>query len=76
MNIKILGTGCANCHKLEENVKKAIIESAVEVEIVKIEEIKEIMRYGVMNMPALVIDEKVVVSGRVPGSEEIKKLIA
>jgi small redox-active disulfide protein 2 len=75
MIIKILGMGCARCHKLEENTKKAAEDLGIEVEILKVDEIQEIMQYGVMNMPALVIDEKVAVSGRVPDTEEIKKLI-
>jgi small redox-active disulfide protein 2 len=75
MIIKILGMGCANCHKLEENTKKAVKDLGIKVEILKVDEIQDIMPYGVMNLPALVIDERVVASGRVPDAEEIKKLI-
>jgi small redox-active disulfide protein 2 len=75
VNIKILGMGCAKCRKLEENAKKAVKDLGIEVEILKVDEIQNIMPYGAMNLPALVIDEKVVVSGRVPDASEIKKLI-
>jgi len=76
MNIKILGTGCPNCQKLEVNTKQALEEIKSEVKIEKVTEISEIMNYGVMGMPALVIDEKVVVSGRIPDIEEIKTFLS
>ena len=75
MIIKILGTGCSNCKKLEENTRKAVEELGIEATIEKVTDIKEIMKYGVMNTPALVVDEKVKTMGRVPTSEEIKKYI-
>jgi len=74
MTIKILGSGCPNCQKLEENTKKAIKE--LELKDVKIEhiyEIDKIVEYGVMTTPAIVIDEKVIAAGRIPEVEEIKK---
>ena len=75
MIIKILGMGCSNCktlHKLaEEMTKKLNIEATFE----KVEDIKKIMAYGVMRTPALVINEKVKVFGRIPNKEEIKKYI-
>ena len=75
MIIKILGTGCSNCKKLEENTKKAVEELGIEATIEKVTDIKDIMKYGVMKTPALVVDEKVKTMGRVPTSEEIKKYI-
>lgn len=75
MNIKILGTGCVNCKKLEENTKKAIEELGIEASIEKVQDFKAILGYGVMKTPALVVDEKVKVMGRVPTSEEIKKYL-
>jgi len=75
MIIKILGTGCSNCKKLEENTRKAVEELGIEATIEKVTDIKEIMKYGVMKTPALVVDEKVKTMGRVPTSEEIKKYI-
>ncbi|MDF2671797.1 MAG: hypothetical protein K0R09_62 [Clostridiales bacterium] len=75
MIIKVLGTGCANCKKLEENTKKAVEELGIDAQIEKVEELKAILGYGVMKTPALVVDEKVKVMGRVPTSEEIKKYL-
>lgn len=75
MLIKVLGTGCANCKKLEENTKKAVEELGIEATIVKVQDYKDILAYGVMKTPALVVDEKVKIMGRVPSSEEIKKYL-
>lgn len=75
MEIKILGMGCSNCKKLEANAKEAVKELNAEAKIIKVEDIKEIMKYGVMRTPALVINEKVKVSGKVCSVDEIKKYI-
>lgn len=75
MVIKILGLGCANCKKLEANAKQAAKELGFDAEIIKITEIPEIMSYGVMNMPAIVVDEKVVSAGRVLNVDDIKKIL-
>ncbi|HAV92444.1 TPA: hypothetical protein DCW38_04605 [candidate division WOR-3 bacterium] len=75
MKIEILGTGCPKCKKLEENTRKAVEELKIDAEIVKITDIKEIMKYKVMLTPALVVDGKVVLSGRVLSSEGIKPLL-
>lgn len=75
MIIKVLGSGCANCKRLEENTRKAVEELGLNVTIEKVTDFKEIMKYGVMKTPALVVDEKVKVSGRVPTSEDIKKYL-
>ncbi|SHH97321.1 thioredoxin family protein [Sporanaerobacter acetigenes] len=74
MIIKILGVGCSKCEKLEKNVKKAVEELGIEATVEKVEDLKEIVSYGVMTSPALVIDEKVVFAGKVPSTKEIKKL--
>jgi small redox-active disulfide protein 2 len=76
MNIKILGTGCPNCQKLEANTKQALEELKLEAKIEKIIEIQDIMSYGVMGTPALVVDEKVEVSGRIPDISEIKTILS
>lgn len=76
MNIKVLGTGCAKCKKLYAEAEKAIASSGKAVELVKVEKIDEIMKYGVMMTPALVIDEEVKTSGRLPNSSEIAGWIA
>jgi small redox-active disulfide protein 2 len=73
MIIKVLGSGCASCKKLEENTRKAVEELGIEATIEKVEDFKKIMAYGVMKTPALVVDEKVKIMGRVPSAEEIKK---
>ncbi len=75
MTIKILGSGCANCKKLQAIIEEVIKEMGVEASIEKIEEIQKIMGYGVMRTPAIVINEKVKAFGRIPNKEEIKKFI-
>ena len=75
MKIEILGTGCAKCKTLYENVKKAVEEIGIEAEIVKVEDIPSIMKYGVMSTPALVVDGKVLFSGKVASAGEIRGLL-
>lgn len=75
MEIKILGTGCSNCKKLEANAKEATKQLNMNVEITKVEDIKEIMKYGVMRTPAIVVNEKVKMFGKVCTVDEIKKYI-
>ncbi|WP_430809349.1 MULTISPECIES: thioredoxin family protein [unclassified Carboxylicivirga] len=75
MEIKVLGTGCAKCTSLEDVTRKAVEEKGISANIEKVEDIMQIMTYGVMTTPALVIDGKVVVKGRVPSLEEIKELL-
>ncbi len=72
MIIKILGTGCAKCKKLEQNAIKAA--EGMDVEVQKVTDLNQIMDYGVMMTPALVIDEKVVSAGKVLSSKKIKGL--
>ncbi|AFM40618.1 small redox-active disulfide protein 2 [Desulfosporosinus acidiphilus SJ4] len=75
MEIKILGSGCANCKKLEANAKAAIAEIGIDASITKVEDIKEVMKYGVMRTPGFVINEKVKSYGKVLSVAEIIKLI-
>jgi small redox-active disulfide protein 2 len=75
MNIKVLGTGCAKCKTLEKLTMEVVGENKIVAEISKVEDIVQIMGYGVMATPALVINEKVSIIGRVPSKEEINKLI-
>ena len=75
MKIKILGTGCPNCIRLEENTKKALEETGKKAELIKVTEIQDIMSYGVMSTPAIVIDGEVESYGKVNSVEEIKKMI-
>jgi len=74
--IQILGTGCPKCRKLEENTKLAAKQMALECEVLKVTDINVIMQMGVMMTPALVVDGKVKVTGKVPSVEDLKKLIA
>jgi len=75
MIIKILGTGCSNCKKLEANAKKAVEELGAEATIEKVTDMKDIMGYGVMRTPAIVINEKVKMYGKICTVDEIKKYI-
>jgi len=71
MKIKILGTGCAKCQKLYAEAEKAIALAGIPVELEKVEKIEDILKYGIMATPGLVIDEEVKASGRIPDSREI-----
>jgi len=71
MEIKILGGGCPRCEKLEQTVREAAQTLGVDVEFIKIKKMNEIMQYDILETPALVIDEKVKSSGRIPAKEEI-----
>jgi len=73
--IKILGTGCPNCVTTEKIVTEAVKELNIEAKIIKVTEILDIMMYDVMSTPAVVIDEKVVVKGRIPSASEVKELL-
>ncbi|QVK18799.1 TM0996/MTH895 family glutaredoxin-like protein [Mycoplasmatota bacterium] len=75
MIIKILGSGCANCKKLEENAKKAVAELGIEANFEKVTDYKDIVSYGVMRTPALVVDEVLKASGSVLSVEDIKKYL-
>jgi small redox-active disulfide protein 2 len=76
MEIKILGTGCSNCKNLEKATREAVAELKLDANVVKEEDIVKIMGYGVMRTPALVVDEKVLMYGRVPSVKEIKELLS
>lgn len=75
MEIKILGTGCPKCKSLEQLTREVVERNGIEATVSKVEDIVAIMNYGVMTTPALVVDGKVVVKGRVPSAEEIRKLL-
>ena len=75
MEIKVLGTGCAKCRSLEKVTRKAAKELKLNASIEKVEDIQKIMEYAVMRTPALVINEKVVLSGQVPKLSQIKELL-
>ena len=75
MIIKILGSGCAKCKKLEENARQAISSLSEDIKIEKVSDLNQIINFGVMMTPALVIDEEVKSVGKVLSPEDIKKLI-
>jgi small redox-active disulfide protein 2 len=74
--IQILGTGCPKCKKMFEAAQMAVKDAAIDAELSKVEDINEILKFGVMMTPALVIDGEVKVVGRVPRPEEIKTMLA
>lgn len=75
MKIEILRSGCPNCLRLEKNVRKALTELGTEAEVIKVTAIQDIMSYGIMSTPALVIDGEVKSYGRVNSVEEIKVMV-
>lgn len=75
MKLEVLGTGCAKCKQLYENAQKAVEASGKQAEVVKVEDIKKIMGYGVVSTPALVVDGTVKFVGKVASAEEIETLL-
>jgi small redox-active disulfide protein 2 len=75
MNIKVLGPGCTNCKTLDRRTHEAVLALKLPAVIEKVEDYKDIMSYGILSTPGLVIDGKVVSQGRVPSVEDIKELI-
>lgn len=76
MDVKILGTGCANCRALEEATREALTEADVDATVEKVEEMEEIVGYGVLGLPALVVDGDVALAGRVPPPAELADLLS
>ena len=72
MIIKVLGSGCASCKKLEALTRRAVAELGIEADVIHVTEIADIIAYGIMSTPALVVDEQVKIAGRVPSLAEIK----
>lgn len=75
MIIKVLGSGCANCEKLEGLATKAVADLGIDAEIVKVTDIGQIMAYGVMSTPALVVDEELKLAGRVPSYDDVVTIL-
>ena len=71
LTIKVLGSGCANCKRVEQIVRKVVGEMSLEAEVVKVTEYPAIMAYNILSTPGLVINEKVVSAGRIPSEAEI-----
>ena len=76
MHIKILGPGCANCTRLEQVTREALDALGLEATVEKVTDYGEIAAYGIMRTPGLVIDEQVVVAGRVPTAAHVRELLA
>lgn len=75
MEIKVLGTGCANCKALYTTVERVVRELQINADVEKVEDLMEIIKYSVMSLPALVVDNKVISSGRTLTAAEIKELL-
>lgn len=75
MEIKILGPGCPKCKTLEKMTLEVVAQNGIDATVTKVEDIVAIMNYGVMTTPALVINEIVILKGRVPSADELKKLL-
>jgi len=71
LTIKVLGSGCANCKKLEALTRQAVSKLGIEAEVIKVTEYPEIMKYNIMSTPGLVVNAKVVSAGRIPSEAEI-----
>jgi small redox-active disulfide protein 2 len=76
MEIKILGSGCAKCKALEKLTREVVEEIGIQATITKVEDITEIMKYRIMATPALVVNEKVEIKGRVPSAAEIREVLS
>jgi small redox-active disulfide protein 2 len=75
VEIKVLGTGCTKCKQLEATIKKVVFDLSLSANVEKVDDIMKIMEYGIMSTPGMVINGKVVVSGRVPSEKEIAAFI-
>jgi small redox-active disulfide protein 2 len=75
MEIKILGTGCQKCKTLEKVTREVLVETGIDAVIEKVEDIVDIMNYGIIHTPGLVVNGKVLLSGHVPSAGEVKDLL-
>ena len=75
MEIKILGTGCPKCKSLEKATREVVAQNNIDATITKVEDIMDIMNFNVMTTPALVVNGKVVVKGRIPSNDELKQIL-
>ena len=75
MNIKILGTGCSKCANMEKIAREAVANLGIIAEIEKVEDMQKIMSYGVMSTPALVVNEKVKIAGKVPNLAKVLEIL-
>ncbi|MFZ5912361.1 MAG: thioredoxin family protein [Chloroflexota bacterium] len=75
LTIKVLGSGCANCKRVEQIARKVVEEMALEAEIIKITDYNDIMKYNILSTPGLVVNEKVISSGRIPTPAEVTTFV-
>lgn len=75
MQIKVLGTGCAKCQKLYEATKKLVAEEGIEAEVIKVEDLDEIIGHGVMMTPGLIIDGELKSTGKIPRDKQLVEWI-
>jgi small redox-active disulfide protein 2 len=75
MNIQVLGTGCPKCKTLEKITREVVAEAGIDANISKVEDIVEIMAFNILTTPALVVDGKVVLKGRIPSKSELKEIL-
>lgn len=75
MIVKVLGVGCGSCKKLEQNVDEAVKALGIDAEVQKIEDIQEISSYGIMSVPALMVDDNILSAGKVLSVNEVKELL-
>jgi small redox-active disulfide protein 2 len=76
MEIKVLGPGCANCHKMEEMVNTAVKELGIDATIIKVTDMGEIMQHGILSTPGLIVNGKLKHSGKpLPGPDKVRELI-
>ena len=75
LTVKILGSGCANCKRLEQIARQAIAELGVDAEVIKVTDYNDILKYNIISTPGLVINEKVVSSGRIPSPAEVTTFV-
>ena len=76
LTIKVLGSGCANCKRVEQIAREAVEEMSLEAEIIKVTEYPDIMKYNIMSTPGLVVNEKIVSTGRIPTPAEVTTWLA
>ena len=76
LTIKVLGSGCANCKRVEQIANKVVAEMALEADVIKVTDYVDIMAYNILSTPGLVVDEKVVCSGRIPTKAEVTAWLA
>jgi small redox-active disulfide protein 2 len=76
LTIKVLGSGCANCKRVEQIARQVVAEMAIEAEVIKVTDYTDIMKYNILSTPGLVINEKVVSSGRIPTPAEVTTFLA